>query len=78
MAELLGITERNYQRYEYGLVDPIASNAVKLADYFHVSVDYLLGRENYWQDSNGNIKVKVPADIFNLDTDALKKKLEQE
>ena len=43
MAELLGITERNYQRYEYGLVDPIASNTAKLADFFEVSIDYLLG-----------------------------------
>ena len=44
MADLLGITERNYQRYEYGLVDPTASNISKLADYFVVSTDYLLGR----------------------------------
>ena len=43
MAELLGITERNYQRYEYGLVDPIASNTAKLADFLGVSIDYLLG-----------------------------------
>ena len=47
MADLLEITERNYQRYEYGLVDPTASNVSKLADYFGVSVDYLLGRDNH-------------------------------
>ena len=47
MADLLGITERNYQRYEYGLVDPTASNVTKLADFFGVSVDYLLGRDSY-------------------------------
>ena len=44
MAEWLGITERNYQRYEYGLVDPVASNVSRLADYFNVTADYLLGR----------------------------------
>ena len=46
MAEFLEITERNYQRYEYGNVDPIASNTLKLADFFNVSTDYLLGRSD--------------------------------
>ena len=44
MVELLGMTRRNYQRYEKGEVDPPSSNLVKLADYFGVSTDYLLGR----------------------------------
>lgn len=44
MAELLGITYRNYQRYERGEIDPPLSKATVLADYFQVPVDYLLGR----------------------------------
>ena len=46
MAELLNITPRNYQRYESGEVDPPTSKLIKLADYFYVSTDYLLGRTN--------------------------------
>ena len=46
MSDLLEITERNYQRYEYGLVDPTASNMATLADYFNVSLDYLIGRSD--------------------------------
>ena len=46
IVDLLGIAERNYRRYEAGDVDPSASNAIKLADYFQVSVDYLLGRSD--------------------------------
>ena len=46
MAELLNITPRNYQRYESGEVDPPTSKLIKLADYFDVSTDYLLGRTN--------------------------------
>ena len=64
MADLLGIAERNYQRYETGVVDPTASNATKLADFFEVSVDYLIGRVNFWHDKEGHIVVKVPPDIF--------------
>lgn len=44
MAELLSITPRNYQRYENGEVDPPTSKTIFLADYFDVSLDYLVGR----------------------------------
>ena len=44
MAELLNITPRNYRRYEKGEIDPPTSKTMFLADYFDVSVDYLLGR----------------------------------
>jgi len=64
MADLLGIAERNYQRYETGVVDPTASNATKLADFFEVSVDYLIGRVDFWHDKDGHIVVKTPPNIF--------------
>ncbi|MCL2673927.1 MAG: helix-turn-helix domain-containing protein [Defluviitaleaceae bacterium] len=44
MAKLLGCTEQHYQRFEYGKVTPNAIVISKLADYFDVSTDYLLGR----------------------------------
>ena len=44
MGDLLGITERNYQRLEYGKTNVTATTLIFLGDYFHVSVDYLLGR----------------------------------
>lgn len=44
MAELLNITPRNYQRYETGEVDPPTSKTIFLANYFDVSLDYLVGR----------------------------------
>ncbi len=43
MAELLSITPRNYQRYETGEVDPPTSKTIFLANYFDVSLDYLVG-----------------------------------
>lgn len=44
MAELLGITDRSYQRYEYGKVNVPATTLNFFADFFGVSTDYLLGR----------------------------------
>ena len=45
MAALLGITERHYQKIEYGHINISATMLITLADYFHVTTDYLLGRE---------------------------------
>lgn len=46
VAELLGISYRNYQRYENGEIDTPSSKLIALADYFGVSADYLLGRSD--------------------------------
>ena len=40
----IGIAERTYQRYENDERDPDAPVLKKLADYYDVSADYLLGR----------------------------------
>lgn len=43
MASFLECTEQHYQRLEYGKVTPNANMVIKLANYFNVSTDYLLG-----------------------------------
>ena len=45
-AAAANITERNYQDYEYGKVVPSAVVLISLADYFDVSLDYLVGRSD--------------------------------
>lgn len=44
MAEYLKITTRSYQYYESATHYPDVPGLMKLADYFDVSTDYLLGR----------------------------------
>ena len=44
MAEFLGCKDRHYQKIEYGEINIPSLTLVKLADYFGVSTDYLLGR----------------------------------
>lgn len=46
MAELLNITTRHYQDIEYGKINIPMTNLIALADYFNVSLDYLVGRSN--------------------------------
>lgn len=45
-AQAAGVSEAMYQFYEYGKSDPTASVLISLADYFDVSLDYLVGRSD--------------------------------
>lgn len=44
VAEQLHIVERTYQRYENAEREPAASVLVELADFYGVTIDYLVGR----------------------------------
>lgn len=46
LAKLLDVTVRHYQQIEYGKVDLPTSKLIALADYFDVSLDYLVGRSD--------------------------------
>lgn len=44
IADGIGVAEISLQRFEYGTSRPRLENLIKLADFFNVSTDYLLGR----------------------------------
>jgi len=46
VAESIGLSERAYQNYELAEKEPSLGNINKLADFFEVSTDYLLGRSD--------------------------------
>lgn len=46
IAEILKIQQTVYSRYERGYQTIPLEHLITLADYYHVSVDYLLGRTN--------------------------------
>ena len=46
IANAIGVTVGNLQKFEYGTARPKLENVIKLADFFNVSTDYLLGRSN--------------------------------
>lgn len=43
-AKLSGLTAHTYRRYETGEREPAVSALWKLADFYEVSIDYLVGR----------------------------------
>lgn len=44
--EAVHMSPIGYQRYEYGEREPAYSKLIALADYFDVSLDYLVGRSD--------------------------------
>lgn len=45
LAEYIGVTSQTILNWENGIFEPKISELIKLANYFHVSVDYLIERE---------------------------------
>ncbi len=46
VAEILGIKQTVYSRYERGFQNIPLEHLIKLADFYNVSTDYILGRTN--------------------------------
>lgn len=46
-SELMGLPSSALSKYERGKAIPTAESLAAIADYYHVSMDYLWGRTNY-------------------------------
>lgn len=46
LADYLKVRQQTVSKYTYGKVEPGFDTLIKLAKYFDVSTDYLLGLEN--------------------------------
>lgn len=46
VAKAIHVSERNYQDWEYGNTKPNFDALIALADFFDVSLDYLVGRSD--------------------------------
>ncbi len=66
-ANILNIRNTTLSQYENGINIPNDDMKIKIADYFNVSVDYLLGRSD-----NRNYKDEIIANAFHqVSTDGL-------
>lgn len=45
VADILGTSQQSYQRYENETGEPNIAALIKLADFYGVTIDYLLGRD---------------------------------
>ena len=44
IAAILNVSQNTYSQYETGVISLTAEVLIKLADFYGVSIDYLLGR----------------------------------
>lgn len=71
LARETGIDQRTISNYETGKTVPDAYALVKLADFFEVSIDYLVGRTS--NDLSNNAKRAKIIDRIKKDLDELSK-----
>lgn len=65
LAKELGVTRQAYSRYERGERELNYNSLIKLANYFDVSVDYLLGNSKfYYPDSVASDEERELLDLF--------------
>ncbi len=46
LTKILGVSQATYYRYEQSVTEIPSNVLIKLADYFHVSIDYIVDRKN--------------------------------
>lgn len=47
VSKILNIDYSNISRWEKGQFEPDQNTLIRIADYFEVSLDYLMGRKDY-------------------------------
>lgn len=57
IAKFLGVTYQTIYKYEKGIAIPPADAIIKLAEYFNVTTDYLLGKTDIKQTINEPIEI---------------------
>lgn len=59
VAKYLDVDRTTYVKYERGDSEPNHDILIKLADYFDVTVDYLLGREEKPSENSNDLSNKI-------------------
>ena len=73
VAEGIGIGQGTYKNYETGAREPNNATLVAIANYFNVTTDYLLGREEQTPDEPVNLdKIKEYIEIIEEQVNAIK------
>ncbi|MCM1579383.1 MAG: helix-turn-helix domain-containing protein [Ruminococcus sp.] len=80
IADHLGVTQQAYQKYEQGTSEMTGSTINKIADFYGVSTDYLLGRDTapdpIKQLTNEQLEQKLVEGYFKLPKEYREKFLE--
>lgn len=59
VADAIGISRARYAHYESGRNEPDIETLIRLADYYQVQVDFLLGRSEMFKEEKEKYKVQL-------------------
>ena len=62
VAKATGIDQKTLSNYETGKTNPDSEAIIRLADFFNVSADYLLGRKSAPENIESSLR-KIEAEI---------------
>ncbi len=75
VAEATGIDQKTLSNYETGKTYPHSYALISLAEYFHVSIDYIVGRIDTEQVTADRQEISQKLDIIYRELESIKKLL---
>lgn len=75
VANATGIDQKTLSNYETGKTNPDSYALIRLADFFDVSIDYLVGRAEHMESSAKREKISKKIDSIKQELNAIKKYL---
>lgn len=66
LAEAVGLTQQSINKYENHKIEPDIATLMLIADFFHTSVDYLIGHTEAQAEHEGMPVFKLNADEIRL------------
>ena len=76
VADAIGVTERAYITYEYGQRDVSTETLQRLADFYRVTTDYLLGRPDAQPPTDALERLFTEKPFSTLEEELLRKYME--
>lgn len=75
VAKATGIDQKTLSNYETGKTNPDSYSLIQLADFFGVSIDYLVGRIDALQTSIDKTEIYKKIDMIKQELNDIKKYL---
>ncbi len=75
VAKATGIDQKTLSNYETGKTNPDSYSLIQLADFFGVSIDYLVGRIDALQTSIDRTEIYKKIDMIKKELNDIKKYL---
>lgn len=66
LADAIGLTQQSINKYENHKIEPDIATLIMMADFFHTSVDFLIGHSDATAEAEGVPVIRLNADELRL------------